>query len=189
MKWFETQDNFNLQMNLRERLGRQESRGNTFEEVMNLYLLRQLRYPVPFTTIFDFHPRCTPSWANKKACIVARLDKAHVPVDLLGGPPLNPALSAVHYASCIQEVIDWIDDPDTASVLLVTCDLFGPDVMARCQSSLPTFRSVLLMGQLKFYTTGNNASLGATTVANALTSLHRDHWFKQEVCYFVSLLS
>ena len=194
MKWLETQDTSKLQFNLGSRLSREDSRGNAYEEALNLFLLRKLRCPVPFTTIFDFHDRCTPSWVNEKAHIVARLDNVDVTVDLLGGAPLNPGLSVVHYASCIKEVTNWIDNPDTASVLLITSHLFGPDVMARCRLSSLTNttvlpRTVLLMGQLKSYTAGNKASLGATTVAEALTSLHRDHWFKQEVCYFVSLLS
>jgi hypothetical protein len=154
---------------------------------VNLFLLRRLRYSVPLTTIFDFHDRCTPSWANEEAEIVARLDNGDVTADLLGGAPLNPGLSVVDYASCIGEVIDWIDNPDNASVLLVTSNLFGPDVMARCRLSpltTVTPRTVLLMGQSKSYTTGNKASLDATTVADSLTSLHRDHWFKKEVCHF-----
>jgi hypothetical protein len=109
---------------------------------MNLYLLRQLRYPVPFTTVFDFHDRGTPSWANEKAHVVACLDNVNVAVDLLGGAPLNPGRSVVHYASCIEEVIDWIDNPDTASALLITSHLFGPDVMARCRSSSSTNTTV-----------------------------------------------
>jgi hypothetical protein len=38
--------------------------------------------------------------------------------------------------------------------------------------------TVLLMGQFKSYTAGNNASLDAETIAEALTSLRPDHWFK-----------
>ena len=194
MKWLDTQKLFNLQSNIGSRLGCEESRGRAFEEAVNLYLLRQLHYPVSFTTIFDFHDRCTPSWANETARIVARLDGVDVPVDLLGGVPLNSALSVVHYAGTIEEVIDWIDNPDTASVLLVASNLFGPDVLARCQLSPSTNttvsrRSVLLMGQFKSCTVGNKESLSSTTVADALDSLHRDHWFPGSVCYFASLLS
>ena len=66
----------------------------------------------------------------------------------------------------------------------------------RCHSFSPTNanttappRNVLIMGQLKSYTVGNNNSLDATTVAKALTSLNQDHWFEHKVSYFVSLLS
>jgi hypothetical protein len=196
MKWLETRKILNLQSNIGSRLSREESRGKAFEETMNLFLLRQLHYPVSFTTIFDFHDRFTPSWASEEARIVARRDGVDVPVDLLGEAPLNPALSVVHHAESIEEVIDWIDDPDTASVLLVPGTLFGPDVMARCQLSPSTStnttvsrRTVLLMGQFKSYTVGNKASLDAKTVAKGLKSLHPDHWFKTSVCYFASLLS
>jgi hypothetical protein len=98
MKWLETQDKFKRLINLRSRPSREESRGKAFEAV-DLYLLRQLCYSVPFSTIFDFHDRCTPYWANETASIVARLDKVDVAVDLLGEAPLNPGLSVVHYAS------------------------------------------------------------------------------------------
>jgi hypothetical protein len=191
MKWLETEEPLGIQAKLRLRLGNEPARGGAFEEVVNLCLLRALRYPVPFSTVFDF--RCTPPWANEVAHIVARLDNVDVDVDVLGRAPKNPGLSVVHYASCIEDIIDWIDRLDTASVLLVANPLFGPDVMARCHSSSSNTtvppRKVLLMGQLKSYTVGNNTSLGANTVAEAITSLHRDHWFKQAVCYIVSLLS
>ena len=121
------------------------------------------------------------------AHIIARLDEKDVavPVDVLGGAPENPGLSVVHYASSIEDTIDWIDEPDAASALLIPSDLFGPDVMARYR--LPSSNTtVLLMGQFRSYTAGN---LDAETVVKALASLHPDHWFEQAVCYLVSLLS
>jgi hypothetical protein len=151
------------------------------------YLLRALRHPVRFSTVFDFKRECTPPWADEEAHIVARRDTVDVAVDVLGGAPENPGLSVAHYASDIEGITDWIEKQDTASVLLIPSELFGPDAMARYRSS--SKRNVLLMGQLKSYTVGNNASLDAKTVAGALTSLHPDHWFKQAVCYLVSLLS
>jgi hypothetical protein len=192
MKWLETEERLSIEANLRLRLGNEVARGGAFEEVVNLYLLRALRYPVPFSMVFDFRPGCTPPWADEVAHIVARLDNVDVDVSV-GKAPMNPGLRVVHYASCIEDIIDWIDRLGTASVLLVASHLFGPDVMARCNSS-PTnttvpLRKVLLMGQVKSYTAGNNTSLRANTAAEALTSLHRDHWFKQAVCYIVSLLS
>jgi hypothetical protein len=191
MQWLEKQPQLNLRANLQLRLGDHSSCGTAFEEVAFLYLLRALRHPVPFTTVFDFIPRCTPSWADEKAYIVARRDKKDVPVDVLGGgAPENPGLSVAHYASNIEDIIGWIDELDTVSVLLIPGHLFGPDVMVRCRT-YPSKRNVLLMGQLKSYTVGNNASLNAQTVTEALTSLHPDHWFKHAVClcYLVSLLS
>lgn len=65
------------------------------------------------------------------AHIVARLCGNDVAVDVLGGAAENPGLSVVHYASSIEDTIDWIDDPDNASALLITSRLFGSDVMAR----------------------------------------------------------
>jgi hypothetical protein len=58
----------------------------------------------------------------------------------------------------------------------------------RCHSA-PSKETILLMGQFKSYKVGKKASLGAEMTANALTSLHPNHWFKQSVCYLVSLLS
>jgi hypothetical protein len=102
--------------------------------------------------------------------------------DVLGGAPGNQGLSVVDYASSIEDTIDWVDEPDAASVLLIPSDLFGPEVMARCR--LPSSNTtVLLMGQFKPHTIGNKESLDAETVAKALASLHPDHWSKQAVCY------
>ena len=54
MKWFDNHPDLNLQVNLRTRLASQ-SRASGYEELIILYLLRALRYPVPFSTIFKFH--------------------------------------------------------------------------------------------------------------------------------------
>jgi hypothetical protein len=132
-------------------------------------------------------PSLCESWADEMAHIIARLDEKDVAMDVLGEAPENPGLSVVHYASSIEDTIDWIDKPGNPSALLIPSHLFGPDVMARCRSSSSN-KTVLLMGQFKSYT-GNKGSLDAERVANALTSLHPDHWFKQAVCYLVSLLS
>jgi hypothetical protein len=82
MRWLQGQRHLNLETNLRLRLGNESDRGSVFEEIVILYLLRTLRDPVPFTTVFDF--RCTP-WAEEMAHIIARLDKVDVAVDVLGG--------------------------------------------------------------------------------------------------------
>jgi hypothetical protein len=87
----------------------------------------------------------------------------------------------VHHASSIEDTIDWIDNPDTASTLLIPSHLFGPDVMARCRLSSSN-TTVLLMGQFKSCTVGIKESLDAETLALSLTSLHPDHWFKEAVC-------
>jgi hypothetical protein len=92
MRWLQGQGHLNLEANLRLRLGNELARGGAFEEVGIPYLLqvRALRYPVPFTTAFDF--RCTPSWADEMAHIVARLHKDDAAVDVLRGAPENPGL-------------------------------------------------------------------------------------------------
>jgi hypothetical protein len=186
MRWLQGEGHLNLEANLRLRFGNESERGSAFEEVGNLYLLRALRHPVSFTTVFNF--RRAPSWADETARIIARMGGKDVAVDVLGDAPENPSLSAAHYASSIEDTIDWLDKPDNASALLISSRLFGPDVMARCCSSSSN-TTVLLMGQYKSYTVGNKESLDAESVAKALTSLHPDHWFKQAVCYLASLLS
>jgi hypothetical protein len=190
MKWLEKQNHVSLAANIRSRLGFQASRGDAYEELIILYLLRTLRYPVPFNTIFDFHS--TPDWENDMAHIVGRLDGNDVPVDVLGDAPQNLALGVVHYAASIEEVIHWIETPDVAPAVLVTSHLFGPDVMIRCSSSpsnSTVTSTVLLMGQFKSFTAGNKESLDAGTISHGLTSLNRDHWFKQTASQSVSSLS
>ena len=180
MRWLQDKGHLSLEANLRSRLGNESERGNAFEEVVNLYLLRALRNPVRFSTIFNF--RCRPSWADEKAHITARRGGYDVAVDVLGKTPQNPRLSVVNYASSIEDIIEWLYKPDNTAALLVPSHLFGPDVMARCLTS--SNRTVLLMGQFKSYTSGNEETLDAETVAKAVISLHPDHWFKQAaVCF------
>ncbi|KAM6498788.1 hypothetical protein JOM56_006736 [Amanita muscaria] len=171
MKWFEDQPTVNLQTSIRLRLANQESRGPAYEQLVVLYLLRVLRYPVPLSTIFEFHGT-PPRWADKMAQIVGRLDGTDVAVDVLGNAPENPGLGVVHYAAGIKDVLKWIENPATMPAVLVPSHLFGPDVIVRCGD-------VLLMGQLKSYTDGNKDSLDAKTVSCAITSLCPDHWFKR----------
>ena len=190
MKWLEKKKHINLGANIGSRLSSQASRGDAYEEVIILYLLRMLCYPVPFNTIFDFHS--TPVWENDMARIVGRLDGNDVPVDVLEDAPQNPGLCVVHYAASIEEVIHWIQTPAVAPAVLVTSHLFGPDVMIRCSSSpsnSTATSTVLLMGQFKSFTDVNKESLNAGTISHGLTSLNRDHWFKQTVSQLVSSLS
>ncbi|KAF8523132.1 hypothetical protein BU17DRAFT_86285 [Hysterangium stoloniferum] len=146
MKWFETQNDLSLN---------QHSRG---------YGLR---------IIFKFYGT-TPVWANQEARIVARLNGNEVPVDILGNLPMNPALGVVHYAETIEEIIGWIDGSPTASAVLVTSHLFGPDMIIRLQDG------IFLMGQAKSYLDGNKNELSAATIVSALDSLNPAHWFKQQ---------
>jgi hypothetical protein len=184
MKWLQTLDHANLEANIRSRLALQASRGDGYEELVVLYLLRTLRYPVPLSTIFNFHN--TPVWANDMAQIVGRLDGIDVAVDVLGGAPQNPGLGVVHYAADIEDVIRWLETPAVAPAVLITTHLFGPDVIIRCSSPLShstvASKNILVMGQFKSYTDGNKESLDAGTITQALTSLNRVHWFKQMVC-------
>jgi hypothetical protein len=149
-----------------------------------LYLLRALCDGASFSSVFNF--RFTPPWADETAHVVAHLDNVDVDVDVLGGAPKNPGLCVVESADNIDDIIEWIDK-DTASALLIPGVLFGPDVMLRCRSS-PSNETILLMGKFKSYTTGNKASLATETTAEALTSLHPNHWFEQAVCYLVSFV-
>lgn len=194
LKWLQglnADDPRSMEANLRSRLSSQPAHGDAFEEVGNRYLLRALRH-LPFTSVFTFHPRCTPSWAGEIAHIIARLDNVDVDVDVLGEAPMNPSLGVVEYASDINEVIGWFEK-DTAAAVLIPCHLFGPDVLVRCHSSPPNgsvpVRDVIVMGQYKSRTSDNIESLDADTTASAIASLHPNHWFKTEVCYLVSLLT
>jgi hypothetical protein len=81
MRWLEGEGHLNIKANLRLRVGNESDRGSAFEEVGNLHLLRTLRDPVRFSTVFNF--QCTPSWANKMAHIVVRVGEDDVDVDVL----------------------------------------------------------------------------------------------------------
>ncbi|KIM47458.1 hypothetical protein M413DRAFT_200359 [Hebeloma cylindrosporum] len=173
MKWLETQNRV-------PRIGI-ESRFGFPDEELIIYLLRMLRYPVPFSAIFDLHS--TSGWENEMACIVGRLDGNDVSLDFLEAALQNLDPGVVHYAASIEEVINWVDAPAFAPAVLVTSQLFGPDVMIRCSSSPPNstvISTVLLLGQFKSFTdSGNKGSLDAEMLRDALTSLNRDNWFKQ----------
>ena len=180
MKWLENHPNLNLEANVRSRLAVQPHRGAAYEELVVLYLLRALRYPVPFSTIFQFHGT-PPRWADERAQIFGRLDGIAVPVDIAGEAPQNPGLGVVQYAAGIEGVLEWIENRTTMPAVLVPDVLFGPDILIWCGD-------VILMGQLKSYTTGNKESLDAKTISHALTSLGEDHWYKKEVRPWVSFL-
>jgi hypothetical protein len=136
-------------------------------------------------TIFDFHPKFTPSWANEEAQIVPRLDGVDVPV--VGGAAQNPGLGVVHYAESIEDVICWIETLNPAPAILIASNSFGPDVLLRVK--LSSTRIVILTGQFKSCTDGNIESLDASTLNYALTSLHPNHWFKNSVGQLVLSLS
>ena len=96
MKWLQTHDHANLEVNIQLQLASPASRGDAYEEQIVLYLLRTLHYPVPFSTIFNFHD--TPVWTNDMVQIVGRLDGVDV-------APQNPGLGVVHYAAGVEDVI------------------------------------------------------------------------------------
>lgn len=161
LKWLENEPHLNLSENVRSRLAAQPSRG---PELVILYLLRALQYPVPFSRIFTFHGT-PPWWADELRC----LDGTSVAVGLLGEALRKSDLGVVHYAPGIEDVLDWLENPTTTQAMLVPGTTFGPDVLIRCGD-------VLLMGQLESCTEGNSF----------LTSLHADGWFKESVCQLVS---
>jgi hypothetical protein len=176
VKWFETQPTLSLETNIGTQLGiGDSSRGDAYEQLAILYLLRALDHFTTLRTVFKFH-NTEPSWADEPTRIVGHINGAPVPVDVLGKNPENPGLGVVQYAANIKEVIQWIKNPTTA--VLVPSTLFGPDVLLSCNG-------VLLMGQLKSCTVGNLHSLDSETICDALTSLHPNHWFKKAVCPLV----
>jgi hypothetical protein len=171
VKWLENEPTLNLQASIRSRLAAQSSH---YEELVILYLLRALRYPVPFSTNFKFYGTA-PRWADERAQIAGRLDGTAVAVNALGEASQNPCVGMVQYAANIKDVLGWIENPTTSPAVLVPSTPFGPDVMVWCGD-------VLLMGQLKSYSEGNKDSLDAKTISHAVTSLHPNHWFNSSVC-------
>ncbi|KAF8505280.1 hypothetical protein BU17DRAFT_71445 [Hysterangium stoloniferum] len=166
VKWLETQKDLCLEANLRCQLAHQHSRGYGFEELVILYLLRTFCDSTPLSSIFSFH--------DDKTHIVARLNGKEVRVDVLGNSPMNPALGVVDYVETIEEIIGWIEGSPTASTVLVTCHLFGPDMLVRGQNG------IFFMCQAKSYLRGNQNELSADTIVRALHSLNPTHWFKQQ---------
>lgn len=178
MRWLQRHSTTSVAADLRrEAADSSGSRGYAFEHAVALYLLQRLRYPVPLSTVFDFHSEHTPPWANEEAHLVARLDGAGVPVDITGKAPQNPGLGVVVYAESINEIIHWIEGPDSTPAILIPSPLFGPDILTRVKLSSSTSLTILI-GQDKSYTTGNKESLDSATLSNALISMHPDHWFK-----------
>ena len=140
MKWLETQG-LDLESNSRLRLGTQEL---AFEEAVMLYLLRILRHPTPLSTVFDFRG-ARPDWADVPAQIVGRLGGNDV---IVGETIENPGLGVVHYAESIQDIVDWIENLDSAPAVLVPHRNFGPDFVIRCKVNSIV---VILLAQLKSY--------------------------------------
>jgi hypothetical protein len=180
MRWLEMTPDLGIHANIGARLSVTHSRGNTYEELVVLYLHRILQYQMPFSTIFDFH-KTPPPWADEIAQILARLDDEDVAMDVLGETPMNPALGFVYYAATMEDIISWAETLSTASPVLVSTDDFGPDILIR-------LGNLILMGQLKSRTKGNKNSLDATTMSEALTSLNPDHWFKKFTTVFPLIL-
>jgi len=182
LKWLEKEPGHSTLANLKSQLARPPLRGDAFEQLVILYLLRALSYPIPLSTSFKFHGT-VPPWANEVTHIVGHIDDGtSVCVDILGEAPQNPGVGVVQYAADINDVLKWIENPTTTPAVLVSSSQFGPDVLVRCGNAL-------LMGQLKSCAVGNKGCLDATTMKEALASLHPSHWFeslKPPVCPLVS---
>jgi hypothetical protein len=177
LKWLQTQKLHNIGMNLRSRLTFTDSRGLAYEELVVIYLLRTLRYPVPLDTIFDFHGTA-PSWAHGSAQIVGHLNGTNVPVDVITDSPQNPGLGGIYIAETPEDIIYWLQHPDGTPPILIPTILFGPDMLVRMEIKLSSLE-VIAMGQDKSYMVGNGASLDAGTTSKAVDSLNEDHWFKK----------
>lgn len=183
MQWLETRNDNTVGHNIRLRLGIPDARGGAFEELIVLYLLQSLCYPTPLRTIFNFFGN-PPPWAHRLARAVGRLEGHNVPVGILGDAPENSSPSVVHFAEHIDDIVQWIESQD-APAILISNNLFGPDVIIRCELSSPNSAAppedLFLMGQMKSCTESSTNSLNASTKAHDINSLHEDHWFKRVV--------
>ena len=99
-----------------------------------------------------------------------------MPMDVLKNFPQNPGLGVVHYASDIDNVVDWIQTINTTLAILVAMYLFSLDVLIQCHllplNSTIAFRNIFLIGQFKF---SNKKCLDAKTITYALTFLHPNY--------------
>jgi hypothetical protein len=135
---------------------------------------------MPFNTIFNFHSS-PPPWADEIAQIIACLNDEDVAIDIIGETPMNPALRFVYYAATMEDIISWVETLSTASLVLVSTNDFGPDVLVQ-------LGDVILMAQLKSHMKGEKNSLDTTMMSKALNSLHPDHWFKKFMTVFPLIL-
>ena len=62
----------------------------------------------------------------------------------------------VHYAESIQVIVDWIENLDSAPVVLVPHRNFGPDFVILCKVNSIV---VILLAQLKSYTLGTRTPI------------------------------
>jgi len=169
VRWLETQKDLCLEENLIHKLA-DETRGYAFEEVVILFLLRTFCRPMALNSVFKFHGT-VPEWAGLETYTVGHINDKEVPVNILEDLPRNPSLGVVHYGNSIEDIIQWLKESPTSSVL-VPSHLFGPDMIIKC------YGGVLLMGQAKSYLDGNINELDAATVTKALKSLNSVNWFK-----------
>ena len=177
LRWFETQEGFQLANGLKQRLGDQEQRGLAFEELVILYITKIFRNPVRLDQVFEFHSS-PPTWASEPAQLVHRVGtNKFEPVDLDSQSPHTPATGVTCYAEKAKDVICWL----TESRLGWCCpsNSFGPDLLMWLRFSSGEVRLVMI--QNKSYFSGNVDSLKANVVADALDSLTPGHWFKSLV--------
>ncbi|KAK2462809.1 hypothetical protein APHAL10511_005200 [Amanita phalloides] len=83
------------------------SRGDAFEELIILHLLRSLCIPTPLNGIFDFHGE-EPVWSSQKAQLVGRVENTHVPISIPTRQALNPKISVAHCAEQIEDIVKWL---------------------------------------------------------------------------------
>ncbi|KAK2467903.1 hypothetical protein APHAL10511_000198 [Amanita phalloides] len=173
--WLE-KNHRSLDTRVQRREADESTRGDAFEELIILHLLRSLCIPTPLNGIFDFHGKM-PVWSSQKAQLVGRVENTHVSISIPTRQALNPKVSVAHRAEQIEDIVEWLQNPITATAILIPGILFGPDLLARVQ--LSDGEIVLLMGQMKCYTRGNKHTLDMSTMESAIRSLHSDHWFKK----------
>ena len=177
MKWLETQEDHRILSNLRRDLSLYDSRILDYKDLLVLYLLRTLRYPVPLSTIFNIHGSA-PLWENAPAQIVGGLLGVDVPVVGSGHYLRYPHFGVVGSAANPEGIINWLENADTTPPILFATHLFGADVMARVHVKLDDGNDMelIMMGRGK-----DDAYLDADTTIEALDSLNEDNWFEKKV--------
>ena len=182
VRWFEAQKDLCLTANLSHPLADPDYRGNAFEGVVILFLLRTFCRPTVLSTVFKFHGTI-PDWANTLTQISGRLRGGlEVPVNVLEIPWRYSSLGVVYYADTLEDIIRWFKESPAPSVLVPT-NLFGPDIIIKC------FNGIHLLGQIKSCLQGNIHEIDASTTAHAINSLNPANWFKTLVCLSYSLWS
>jgi hypothetical protein len=156
----------------------QTNQGEAFEAAVLLVMTRLLQSRKPLTEIVTFkQPASVPEWAHLPAQIVRRSSDGLEDFDWDYGSDV-PTANLARFAKNVEDVKAWLESGTTAWCL--PGDLMGPDLMTRVR--LSDERVVLLVIQVKCYTSDHKTTVPASVAAHAIRSLSSKTWYYSLVC-------